>query len=124
MVSATIQDFELFGGIVIEESYLPRLLQRASAEVDLLIGGPDEKQLTDRQVRLIKNAICCQVEYLYENGDTASNVGTPASFSIGSYSESSGQGNYPKNSRYSRYASGAIDYLRLTGLLYGAVDLI
>jgi len=109
-----------YKGVPIEEPELERLIARAERDIDLITDGMiDFTKMSDINIKRVKNAVSAQVEFLYDRGELASSVGGSDSFSIGSYSESRHAYGRKDNPILSRYAPSVIDYLKLTGLLYG-----
>ncbi|WP_277631484.1 hypothetical protein [Atopococcus tabaci] len=104
-----------YGGIEVNNDLLPKLLKRASRDIDSLTGfSIDFEKLSERNQNLVKDAVCAQAEFLATNGETASTVAeSGGSFSIGSYSENSGSTTKP-----TLYAANVKRYLFPTGLLY------
>lgn len=126
MIEVTKADYNEYGGIEIEDAQLARLLIRAMRDIDSLTSYQLEwVTATDIMKKAVKNAVCAQVEFLAIKGETASTIAEPegVSFTIGSYSESSGLTS--KQSSYSaitrQYAEAVKGYLWPTGLLYGGV---
>ncbi|MGE9994810.1 hypothetical protein ACQRBK_07235 [Peptoniphilaceae bacterium SGI.137] len=118
----TKAEYEAYGALPIDNDALcERLLKRATRDIVLLVGGElDFDSLSDKNKAYVKDAICAQVEFLLENGETASSLsGAGGSFSIGSYSESD-SGRYASTSatKKSRYADTVWQHLYRTGLLF------
>lgn len=110
-----------YEGIEVNNDLLPKLLKRASRDIDSLTGfSIDFEKLSSRNQKLVKDAVCAQAEFLALNGETSSSVTSDGSFSIGSYSEgrNNGEDNEP-----TRYAATVKEYLFPTGLLYAGVGL-
>lgn len=112
-----------YAGIEINADKLNNFIKRAERDIDRLArfrivefdSMPEWKQ------KAIKNAVCAQVEFIAENGETASSISSSGgSFSIGSYSESSGNSN--EIAKTQLYADSVYDYLFPTGLMYAGVD--
>lgn len=112
-----------YAGIEINADKLNNFIKRAERDIDRLArfrivefdNMPEWKQ------KAIKNAVCAQVEFIAENGETASSYSSGnGTFSIGSYSEGSRQTTDTSDS--SMYSGAAADYLWPTGLMYTGVD--
>ncbi len=104
--------YEIYGGDKYDD--IDRILKRAALIVDsrILIGIS-----TDEQVTAYKNAVCAQAEYMGSmGGASALNMGTVSSFSIGSFSMSTGGGASGDGSH--EISGNALDYLDRAGLLY------
>lgn len=116
-----------YGGIEIEDSaFLNRLIKRAQRDIDQLTEYriTDFEKLTTFQKERVKEAVCAQVEFLIESGETASTVsGGGGSVSIGSYSEGS-RSSASTEIEPNRYADNVEGFLWATGLLYSGVDRI
>lgn len=111
---------EEYKGVPIEQAELERLIARANRDIELLTDGMiDFEKMTETNITRVKNAVAAQVEYLYDRGELAASVGGSDSFSIGSYSESKHAYGKKENPILSRYAPSVIEWLKLTGLLYG-----
>lgn len=112
-----------YQGVDVEEAQLTKLLKRAGRDIDSLTGFRLRfNKLNESNQLHVKNAVCAQVEFLVENGETASTVSDGGgSFSIGSYSESSTSKGSTSSQKPQRYAASVKDYLFPTGLLYAGV---
>lgn len=115
-----------YGGIEIEDSaFLNKLIKRSQRDIDQLTNYriTDFEKLTTFQKERVKEAVCAQVEFLIESGETASTVsGGGGSVSIGSYSE--GSKSSATESEPNRYADNVENFLWSSGLLYSGVDRI
>lgn len=116
-----------YGGIQIEDAaFLNRLIKRAQRDIDQLTTYriTDFEKLTTFQKERVKEAVCAQVEFLIESGETASTVsGGGGSVSIGAYSEGSRSSTTVDNEP-NRYADNVENILWPSGLLYTGVDVI
>lgn len=116
-----------YGGIEIGDSaFLNRLIKRAQRDIDQLTEYriTDFEKLTTFQKERVKEAVCAQVEFLIESGETASTVsGGGGSVSIGAYSEGSRSSTTVENEP-NRYADTVENFLWPTGLMYAGVDRI
>lgn len=113
---------EEYSGITTDDSQLTKLIKRAERDIDRLtsfrIHNFDE--LSERNKKAIRNAVCAQVEFLIENGETASTISSGGgSFSIGAYSE--GVRSSTTSSDEVLYSTAVEDFLFPTGLLYSGV---
>lgn len=113
---------EEYAGISIEEEQLKRLIKRAERDIDRLTTFRihDFEKLSERNKKAVRNAVCAQVEFLIENGETASTISSGGgSFSIGAYSE--GGRSSTTSSDEVLYSTAVEDFLFPTGLLYSGV---
>lgn len=126
-----IVDYDYFnnsyGGIEIPENIFENLSKRAENDINRLLKREIDPDSLDVQILYrVKNAICSQIEFLFVKGETSSVVaGSNSSFSIGSYSESTGSKYGASNNTVSnRYADSVQEWLAMTGLLYKGVPYI
>lgn len=97
-----------------------RLVDAITGMKILHMGGLDKLHPT--QLRLVKFAICSQVEYLLENGETSATTehASGDGYTIGAYTErpaSVSKGGGPRVV----YSADVLNYLIPTGLLYAGV---
>lgn len=112
-----------YEGIAMDSEKLKKNIKRAERDINRLVRFriTNFDLLPDFTKKRVQEAVCAQVEFLAENGDTASSMSNGGgSFSIGSYSENTSvSGNDGKSELY---ADSVYDFLFPTGLLYAGVD--
>lgn len=120
----------VYKGIPVEDSaMLERMIARASDLIDQIIdyklSGVDFDKLAPFIKEQVKKSTAAQTEYLALYGETTSNtmIDTPV-MQVGKFrygllrgGKSEGQG------RDARFAQGAVEFLKPTGLLYAAVNV-
>lgn len=95
-----------------------RLAARASDDIDIATRyGIVLADLADAQLALVKKAVCAQVEFYVENGDTYNESGS-GSEAIGKYSHSASGKATP-----APLCMRARQYLEQSGLTYRGVDV-
>lgn len=98
-----------------------RLAKRASDDVDIACNyGIVLDDLSPQQLEQLKNAVAAQIEYYVENGDEYNNSVAGGSVSVGSYSESAGNGQRSPAALCPR----AMAYLEQTGLIFRGVEVL
>lgn len=111
-----------FGGIAVAEDSLNKFIKRAERDINRLVRFriTDFNKLPDFTKKRVQEAVCAQVEFLAENGETSSSISSVGgSFSIGSYSENN---SVPSDTgKTELYADAVYDYLYPTGLMYAGV---
>ena len=114
-----------YEGVQAEDEKLLRIINRAEREIDAMTNFKMSNRydkMSARHQNFVRMAICSQVEFLIERGETASSIGgTAGSVSIGSFSKSNGAGTSTNKNGPGRYSKATYDYLLPTGLLYGGV---
>lgn len=120
-----------YEGVQAESEQLQRLIKRAERDIDTLTSYQLlEKfdKLSPFHTKLVKNAVCSQVEFLLEKGETASSFeGETGSVTIGSFSKSNGSNRINASqggTQGGRVSRACYDYLFPTGLLYKGVWMV
>lgn len=117
-------------GVPVDLTELPRLIKRASEQIDFLthyrIPNYGFNNFTPFIQEQIKKATAAQVEFLSTNGELAGSVveGGSGGFTIGKYSESGSAAAGGSAALSDRYALTVMDYLAPTGLLYSGVRTV
>lgn len=100
----------------------PRLAARASDDVDIAAGHSIVvEQLTSHDLSLIKKAVCAQVEFYVENGDTYNENESAGSEQIGSFSRVKG---YQQRKSPATLCPRARAYFEQTGLMFRGVEVL
>lgn len=83
---------EVYKGTPVDESELPRLIERASEVIDgMALYDIDTEKLPEFACELLRRAVAAEVEYLDENGGvSALSGGYAAQASLGKFSYSRG----------------------------------
>lgn len=98
----------------------PRLAARASDDIDLATGHSFVfGSLAEPALTLVKKAVCAQVEFYVQNGDTYNEYAAGGE-SIGSFSRSAGAA----GSKPSALCPRAKAYLEQTGLMFRGVEVL
>jgi hypothetical protein len=98
-----------------------KLLEAASVLVDMCTLGKINTS-NSNHVEAAKIAVCAQVEYWQETGDSIGVLEQYESMSLGSFSVSRGGGDTTSSTRYLALAPRAYQVLFMEGLLYCGVD--
>lgn len=110
----------LYYGISVESDF-DRLAKRASDDVDIACNyGIVLDDLSPQQLGQLKNAVAAQIEYYVVNGDEYNNSAAGGSVSVGSYSESAGNGQRSPAALCPR----AMAYLEQTGLIFRGAEVL
>lgn len=118
MAYATLDDLAEYLGTSELDENAQRLLEDASLFIEMCTLGRIDPT-NERQMRMVKLAVCAQVEYWQETGDHVGALGTYGSMSLGSFSMSRGTGS---SSSHLQLAPLAYQALFMEGLLYRGVD--
>ncbi|UZT28565.1 hypothetical protein vBBceSLY5_0010 [Bacillus phage vB_BceS_LY5] len=117
-------------GVPVPDGELPRLIKRASEQIDMLthyrIPSYGFNKFSEFIQGQIKKATAAQVEFLNTNGELAGSVveGGSGGFTIGKYSEQGSSAAGGSAALADRYALTVMDYLAPTGLLYSGVRTV
>jgi len=98
-----------------------KLLEAASVLVDMCTLGKINTS-NSNHVEAAKIAVCAQVEYWQETGDSIGVLEQYESMSLGSFSVSRGGGDTTSSTRYLALAPRAYQVLFMEGLPYCGVD--
>lgn len=101
---------------------LPRLLARASDDVDLATRlSIVDAELDAMQLSLVKKAVCAQAEFYTVNGDTFNEPQVAGSEQIGSFQRSTG---YQQRVSPVALCPRSMLYLEQSGLTYRGVEVL
>jgi hypothetical protein len=100
----------------------PRLAARASDDIDLATGHSFVfGSLTEPALTLVKKAVCAQVEFYVQNGDTYNETESAGNEQIGSYSRTTG---FQQRKSRASLSPRAQAFLEQTGLMFRGVEVL